>query len=164
MGFSSIYTKTGKGQEEIATRAHRLPARVRALLIMADGKRTGTELLASSPAGAEGEQYLAMLLEQGFIAALAPPAAETAETRPASTPVPGEDIRSAKQIISHALLDLLGPDADLFTSKVDGARTASELTQLTENFRDTIRAAVGSKRADLFWSKVAAVIPATGAG
>lgn len=163
MGFSSIYIKTEKGQEEIATRAHHLPARVRALLIMVDGKRTGAGLLASSPAGTEGEQHLALLLEQGFIAAVAASPVDAAASPPPTTSAPTEDIRSARQLISHTLIDLLGPDADVFTAKVDGAKTIAELVQLTEKFRDTVRAAVGSKRADLFWSKIAAVIPPAGA-
>ena len=45
MGLGSVFTKTAKGLDEISTHQNRLPARVRAMLIMVDGKRTGDEFL-----------------------------------------------------------------------------------------------------------------------
>ena len=40
-----IYEKTEKGREEIATRLHHLPVRLRSVLVMIDGRRPVSELM-----------------------------------------------------------------------------------------------------------------------
>lgn len=42
---TSIYDKTAKGREEIATRKHQLAPRLRTLLVLVDGRKTEEELL-----------------------------------------------------------------------------------------------------------------------
>ena len=64
-----IYRKTAKGQEEMATRAHRLPARERSVLVLVDGKRTGAELIEKSRHFGDSESFLDRLIETGFIEA-----------------------------------------------------------------------------------------------
>lgn len=62
-----IYDKTQKGREEIATRVHQLPSRLRSLLVLIDGKQTDLALLKKIPGlGLEGK-HLDELLLQGFI-------------------------------------------------------------------------------------------------
>jgi hypothetical protein len=68
MNLDALLSKTRKGQEEIETRAHKLPGRLRAVLIMVDGQRTGAELL--DQAGALAEQLATQLndlITLGFI-------------------------------------------------------------------------------------------------
>ena len=43
---TTIFDKTAKGREEIATRGHRVPARMRTLLLLVDGKRDVVDLMA----------------------------------------------------------------------------------------------------------------------
>lgn len=63
-----IFDKTLKGQEEIATRKHGLPSRLRSLLVLVDGK-TNVEVLIKKVAGLGlNEESIAELLEQEFIA------------------------------------------------------------------------------------------------
>ena len=63
-----IFDKTSKGQEEIATRKHQLPSRLRSLLVLVDGK-TNVEGLIKKVAGLGlNEESIAELLEQEFIA------------------------------------------------------------------------------------------------
>lgn len=70
-----VYAKTDKGRDEIATRQHRLPARLRTVLLMIDGQRS-FEALASDLGLADlTADNLAILLQGGFIA-LAPPRVE----------------------------------------------------------------------------------------
>lgn len=70
MNSTIVYAKTAQGQDEIATRAHRLPARLRTILIMVDGRQSVAELVAKSPMPEETENLLATLQEGGFISAL----------------------------------------------------------------------------------------------
>ena len=69
MDLTAVFSKTVKGYDEISTRQNRLPFRVRAMLIVVDGRHTGSELVAQSIFGTEAEQHLALLLEGEFIAA-----------------------------------------------------------------------------------------------
>jgi hypothetical protein len=60
-----LYRKTDKGQSEMATRANRLPQRLRAALILVDGKRMDDELHSIIPS--EPESTLRWLTESGYI-------------------------------------------------------------------------------------------------
>ncbi len=90
-----VFDKTTKGQEEIATRKHGLPSRLRSLLVLVDGK-TSVEGLVKKVAGLGlNEESIAELLEQEFIAphesglSVVPPAAKAAQTAAtAAAPVP----------------------------------------------------------------------------
>lgn len=44
---TTVFDKTDKGREEIATRKYHIPARMRALLLLIDGKRTREQLLGN---------------------------------------------------------------------------------------------------------------------
>ena len=63
-----VFDKTAKGQEEIATRKHGLPSRLRSLLVLIDGK-TNVEGLVKKVAGLGlNEESIAELLEHEYIA------------------------------------------------------------------------------------------------
>ena len=64
-----IYDKTDKGREEIATRKHQLPTRLRTLLVMVDGKQSDEELLKKVGGLGLTKESISELLENGFIQA-----------------------------------------------------------------------------------------------
>lgn len=61
----TLYRKTEKGTAEIATRANRLVPRLRAALIIVDGRRALDELCQLLPG--QGEEAVLTLLEAGYI-------------------------------------------------------------------------------------------------
>jgi hypothetical protein len=65
--LNSIYDKTEKGREEIATRKHHLANRLRTLLVMVDGKQSATDLLKKVSALGFDENNVQELLDQEFI-------------------------------------------------------------------------------------------------
>ena len=67
--MTSIFDKTDKGREEIATRKYRLASRLRTLLVLVDGKHDERDLLAKVAGLGLDQQNLAELLRDGFIAA-----------------------------------------------------------------------------------------------
>ena len=68
MDLNAVVVKTRKGQDEIETRAHKLPGRLRAVLIMVDGERTGAELLDQAGELAEQlTQQIDDLIKLGFL-------------------------------------------------------------------------------------------------
>lgn len=70
--MTTIFDKTDKGREEIATRKYHLASRLRTLLVLVDGKQTGEELLKKVGGLGLTEQSIDDLLEDGFIQALTP--------------------------------------------------------------------------------------------
>ncbi|HEY8024294.1 MAG TPA: hypothetical protein VIF60_06995 [Burkholderiaceae bacterium] len=90
-----IFDKTVKGQEEIATRKHGLPSRLRSLLVLVDGKTT-VEALVKKVAGLGlNEESIAELLELEFIAphadspsapSMSPAASAAAVSAPVAAP------------------------------------------------------------------------------
>jgi len=69
---TSIYDKTEKGREEIATRKNGLPARLRTLLVMVDGHKAASKLLENTAALGVDEECLNALVADGYIVRTGP--------------------------------------------------------------------------------------------
>ncbi|MEC5399111.1 hypothetical protein [Uliginosibacterium sp. H1] len=64
---AAVYYKTDKGREEVNSRAYHLTARMRAALILIDGKTSGRELRVMLGPLGEVEQIIQQLIDDGFI-------------------------------------------------------------------------------------------------
>ncbi|MBS1171041.1 MAG: hypothetical protein H6R01_1959 [Burkholderiaceae bacterium] len=64
---NSVFEKTDKGREEIATRKYQLPPRLRSLLVMVDGKQTKAQLLKNIAALGMDVRSIDELLDKQFI-------------------------------------------------------------------------------------------------
>jgi hypothetical protein len=113
-----VYTKTARGLDEIKWRRHKLPARLRALLITIDGKATAAALVRRFSSPAQAAAGIAGLLACGFIEVAAP----------AGGGVSADALRAAKQFMLNSMLATLGPDADYFAASIDSARSREELS------------------------------------
>ncbi|HVL76268.1 MAG TPA: hypothetical protein VM406_09640 [Noviherbaspirillum sp.] len=160
MDPTDVLTKTPAGQDEVATRARQLPAKLRSLLIMVDGKRSVGEMLAHHPAADEARASLAALLEAGLLALVPKPAAapSPAAAPAAAAPALKGNIATVKKYICTALHDALGPDADLFTPRVEAATSLEALMTQAEKLREVLRGASGAKRADAFWTQLGTLV------
>ncbi|GAB4179841.1 MAG: hypothetical protein OHK0026_13360 [Rhodocyclaceae bacterium] len=67
MDARAIYRKTDKGRDEMARRSYGLPARVRSLLILVDGRRSLRELIEQGRHFGDAEGFLRQLVEGGFV-------------------------------------------------------------------------------------------------
>lgn len=183
MDASAIYRKTAKGLEEMATRAHRLPARERSLLVLVDGRSTGAQLLAKTTHLGDPGAFLDHLIEAGFVepvgggpqAAAAPPAAQAERepvpaapvspppARPAAPPpapaVPAQIPREAMQFARRYLIDTLGPDADALTARLEACRSGREAMEQLAKCRDALQSIVGRRKAEDFWNGIAGRMP-----
>lgn len=148
MNPDAIYGKTAKGSEEITQRTHKLPARLRALLIMIDGKTPINHLIARSPSPDEAAINVATLLREGFIEAKEVGASRAAT--PGSAPVAVDPAEKAKRFMIKALVEALGPDADHFTGKVEAARSLAALAELAPKYIEVVRAGGGGRKAAAF--------------
>ena len=150
MDLTAVFSKTVKGYDEISTRQNRLPFRVRAMLIVVDGRHTGSELVAQSVFGPEAEKHLTTLLEGDFIAA---PAMQTLLTGN-----PQDDITFAKRYSLRTLRELLGSEARPYALMIEKARTAQELLRDLEKLREPLIAGAGKRTADEFWERMSLVL------
>ncbi|SBT03724.1 conserved hypothetical protein [Candidatus Accumulibacter aalborgensis] len=158
MNPSSVYSKTAKGLDEIATRTHGLAARRRALLIMVDGHRTVSELLALSTSTKDAERQLAALLNEGFIqheAASIHAAAAAAQPDPAP---PDEDISLTKSYIVQTLRELLGSQAGALITEIEKARNVEELQGQVGKLLVALGAAADQKKVRHFLDELALVL------
>ena len=177
MELKTVFSKTDKGQDEIATRQNRLPARVRTMLITVDGQRSVQELVSSSLFGESGAQeYLATLLENGYIAEKNESSAPAKPILPSPTEPANEvkdavqvkqsvvnatpyaqqvtgDIAMARRFVAQSIYEIFGPDVDMFALSIEGVKTSHELLHQMEKMRDALVASVGKKRVEELWAK-----------
>ncbi len=119
---SFIYDKTDKGREEIATRKYQVPAKMRTLLVLIDGRHTLEWLLKNVAGLGLNEANIDQLLQQGYItlvsgapavseAALADASAGVAPDR-AKPPASARARMLARQAAARQALVANGAEAD----------------------------------------------------
>lgn len=159
MSSETIYAKTQKGFEEMARRTYRLPARMRSLLIMIDGRLPAGELFARAPHPEESQQMIESLLKDGFIESVGSVAASGEPSVPLSAPIDGDiaaapspdlALAAAKRYVAQAMLDALGPEADHFTVHIEAAKDAENLKAIALKYLEVIRSASDHRKADAF--------------
>lgn len=157
MKHSSVYIKTDKGQLEIATRAHQLARRARALLIMIDGQRTAMDIMANSSSVGEISAFFGQLIDEGFIRELGaapapnPPAAAqaSAPAAPRTDALPPDGLQELKRYVLLILRDVLGNrDAAAFRILIDAAQSAGEIGDIIPLHRDVPWNANNRQRSD----------------
>jgi hypothetical protein len=93
---SAVLRKTKKGADEIETRQHRLPGRLRNALIMVDGDRTVASYLEQAgELAVQTEQYLRDLIVAGFIEEVKGTSDEAAAAESGREPVIAQPAASA---------------------------------------------------------------------
>lgn len=120
MSLTGIFRKTDKGSEEMKSRAHGLPNRMRPLLILVDGKLSAEELSRRAPDPVAAVEQLQALLDGGFIEAVGGAAA-------AAPVAAAADLPATRRRVVKALYDNLGPDADGMAVRVEKAATPEDL-------------------------------------
>ena len=150
MSPNSVLSKTQKGTREIETRENKLDHRLRALLIMVNGRATAGELAKKFEQIGDVSPMLQQLAAQGLIEVAG--GAPAAAAPPAAPGAPGE-LKPAQVALCILLRDLLGPDADVVTAKIEGCKSLAELrTYLGEN-REMLNDWLGKSKAAQFWAK-----------
>jgi hypothetical protein len=158
MGPDSILAKTAKGTREIETRENKLDHRLRALLIMINGKATAGELAKKFEQAGDITPMLAQLVAQGFVSeaggASAPAPAAAPPPRPTTGAAAGlGDLKRAQVELCMHLRNVLGPDADMVTAKIEGCRSLDELRAYFQGQRAVLDDWLGKTKAAAFWAK-----------
>lgn len=163
MNPTGIYVRTEKGAEEVAHRSQAVPAKARSLLMLIDGKLTGAQLLDKFSTFPNSEEFLQLLEDGGYIEAQAvagpAPVAAAAGPQAAARAVPQQGLAGAKRIVVHTLHEVLGPEADFLTDKIDAALTVEELRVHAEKYRGMLVDMGKPKKAAAFWQDFEAALP-----
>ena len=150
---TSIYDKTAKGKEEIATRKYQLAPRLRALLVLIDGRRAEEELLRNVAGLGLGASALAELLEHGYIVPATGYAALVEEPAPAEPPLQSAQIAQIAQFQSiydfynKTIKNTIGLRGITLQLKVEKASSVAELRELRHAYIEAVQKARGSETA-----------------
>lgn len=149
---TSIYDKTDKGREEIATRKHQLATRLRTLLVLVDGRRPQEELLRNVAGLGLDESALQALQAQGFIvgatsdASLPEPGPEIS---PPAAPTPVQQFQSVYNFYNKTIKSTMGLRGFNLQLKVEKAASVDELRQLRDPYVEAVQKAKGRDTAAL---------------
>ena len=156
-----ILVKTAKGQEEIRTKACKLPARLRRLLIMIDGRSTVGEILdrlASLNDDLEG--HLNTLLADGFLA----PRDAVPSIAAALSQQPEFNLAKAKGFARFVILGTLGPVGARRVQRIEAAGTVAELRAELDDLRDALPALLSKRQAKDVWGQLEPLMLSIGIG
>jgi hypothetical protein len=171
---TSIYDKTAKGKEEIATRKYQLSTRLRTLLVLVDGRRSAEELLHHVAGIGLREDALAELLEHGHIApateeaAISETATSEAEAMPAApatdAPQPPWQIaqfQSLYDFYNETIKNTIGLRGFTLQLKVEKACSVDDLRQLRQPYIEAVQKARGGETAAALARKLDELLGAT---
>ena len=136
---TTIFVKTPKGIEEINTRSHGLPPKMRQALILQDGKRNYGEVAEMLP---DGEELLTKLIADGFVAPLresSPKAAPGKPTVKIERPKnDGERFEMAKNFMRNTLQTFLGVMGSGTISQVNKCNNFDELRLVYSHWKEAM--------------------------
>lgn len=148
MDTTLILVKTSKGVEEIKSRSHGLPQTLRALLIMADGATSLSNLLSRNAQMPKAEESIAWLVREGFVETV-PGSKRSAAASSGAGPITGQ--LTPKQMLVALTRELLGPDASKVIQRLDEApESPVELAAAVERCHKFIKLTIDEKKADQF--------------
>lgn len=161
---TAIYVRTDKGSEEVARRSQAIPAKARSLLLMIDGKLNGAQLLEKFSGFDNSAELLQLLEDGGYIVGEAAGGTAAAVSGTSAGGAPGaspatDALRDAKRLTIQVLHEIMGPDADTFTPRVEAALTSAELRAHAQKFRDIFIDIGRPKKAAVFWQAFEQLLP-----
>lgn len=168
---STVFQKSGKGTQALATRDTALTPKLRSMLILVDGKRTVEELSKLAAMLGEPEQLLAQLLQLEMVqpcASASAPAPLTASSAPAplatsSAPAPlagAVTLPEAQRFAVRRLTDLLGPTAEEMCLRIEHTRNAADFAAAIKKAEAVLRDFKGAEAAAAFAREMLAHRPA----
>jgi len=155
---TSIFDKTDKGREEIATRKHHLQSRLRTLLVLIDGKQTTADLLSKVAGLGLTADSITELVENGFIqaAAAAEPVVSAPKTASPALEMPqqstdailpeGENqFQAIYHFYTETIKSTIGLRGYALQLKVEKASSVEEFRELRQPYLEAVLKAKGNE-------------------
>ena len=155
---TSIYDKTAKGREEIATRKHQLAPRLRTLLVLIDGRKTEEELLRNVAglgltAGALTELLAGefIVLSTSYVSLAEAPAAAPPEPEPEQVKQPVaaqvQQFQSLYNFFNKTIKSTIGLRGFTLQLKVEKASSVDDFRELRMPYLEAVQKAKGNDTA-----------------
>ncbi len=158
-----MLTKTDKGRHELQPGQRTLGQRERAILLVADGRKSTTTLQALF--NGEGRAIVEALLAGGYLEeATAPPAAPAAATTGAADPFSGpRSLASARMFLFDIAERMFAPRdramAERLRQALREARDADSMLAVGREMLGEIERSAGAERAEAISARLARVLP-----
>lgn len=159
MEAQAIYRKSEKGAEAIATRGYGVGGKLRMLLILVDGKKNVEELTRVAAGMGESAELLQQLLTEGLIELASAGVAAKPAAAQGGAVAPGADVSKAKALAVRLLVELLGPQADELTLRIEATKDAPQFIEVMKRAYIVVRDFKGKAAADTFGAAVEAHMP-----
>lgn len=149
MDSAAVLVKTDKGAEELAQRSAAVPQKLRAILIMVDGKTSWGDLRDRYSSLPEFNEQLAWLVDSGYIEAIGKPAgtaAHAATDHAAFTPS-----ATGRAGLIELARHLLGAHGNNVIQRLQDTEDVKDaLTQTLERCCKLIRLSIDENKAEQF--------------
>jgi hypothetical protein len=142
--MNTVFDKTEKGREEIATRKYRLAPRLRTLLVLIDGKHDANDLLKKVEGLGLGLESLKELQDQAFIAAF-----EESSASPFAVQVSSQVSSQPLQAAQVTATDAQPPASIASAPPVTGPTAETQVSDATrfqnvyQFYNETIKSMIG---------------------
>lgn len=145
----TVFQKTARGRSEIAQRSAQVPAAVRSVLIMVNGRDSQAALAARGLADVPA--HLRALAELGLIEPVPPPPPPAPPPSPPPAPpapaAPVPDLGVLRQQVLARLAPHFGPDTPTVAQALRAARTAAEFHTALDGIESRLAIYLGRKQA-----------------
>lgn len=147
MDSAAVLVKTDKGAAELAQRSDAVPQKLRAILIMVDGKTQWGELQNRYAALPDFNEHLQWLVENGYIE----PAGKTIATGAQAVAHQADTFARGRAGLIDLAQQLLGEHGKNVVQRLqDTEDTQEALTQTLERCHKLIRLSIDEGKAELF--------------
>jgi len=158
MEKTTVLVRTPKGNDEVENRTHKINIRLRAALLAVNGTDTVEAILRRLGGIEEMANALRDLETQGFLAASGTAKSPAKVTPTLLSAKPGADVKEMVRTISHRVHDLLGPDGDVVTERLEDAakdlKQIQPIVQYLEQRREMFENVAGKPKAKAFFDEL----------
>jgi hypothetical protein len=163
---ADVLEKTDKGHEELRTRQYKLPAKMRALLLMVDGNQPVGGLQEQMNGLGFADDALDGLVEQGFLqvrGGAAAPAPAPAPSAPAVEAVEAVSTEATpfaalRRLMNESVHKTLGLKGFFFTLKIEKSSNIEDLRELFPEYEALMKKALSEETAELFLTKARSLL------
>ncbi|MGH3848478.1 MAG: hypothetical protein ACRDRT_02040 [Pseudonocardiaceae bacterium] len=130
------FRKTAKGIEEIDTRKHKLPTRLRSLLILIFSSKSAAELQEQAAAIGAQADFLQTLIDGGFIEPVGGVTAEVSAPPPSAEQemTPADRFIAGQRLMEQTVTEAGGLRSYMFQLKLSKCGTCTELKNLLPEY------------------------------
>ena len=149
MDANAVYQKTGKGEEEIRTRAAKLDQKLRNILILVDGSKTVGQLQGVAARLGLTQDAVGQLEKLGLVSPVGGAAARPVAAA-AQGAAPGDEVgrfMAAQKFMNDTVVNALGMRGFFLTLKIEKCASRAELAELLDDYGKAIAKGSGNETA-----------------